>query len=104
MISLKICLIISLVSSLQIFDVFSSYSISIRRFARFELADCRLYFFRRDFRYSFFIILFLLGVVFSTVFVKSLVKLSKGIGDSFARSDAFAFCVLDFRDGGSLLC
>ena len=41
---------------------------------------------------------------FFTVFVKSLVELSKGIGDSFARSDAFTFCILDFRDEDSLLC
>ena len=38
------------------------------------------------------------GVVFSTVFIESLVELSKGIVDSFSRSDAFTFFVLYFRD------
>ena len=44
------------------FDVFGTYSIAVWRFACFEFADCALQFFRRDFRYSFVITLFLLRV------------------------------------------
>ena len=44
------------------------------------------------------------GVVFSTVFIKSFVEFSKGIGDSFSRGDAFTFFVLYFCDEDSLLC
>ena len=87
-----------------IFDVFGSYSISVWRLASFEFADCTLKFFRRDFRYSFVIFRFMFRVVFSTDFVESLVEFSKGIGDSFSRSDAFTFCVLYFCDEDSLLC
>ena len=43
-------------------------------------------------------------VVFPTVFIESLVEFSKGIGDSFSRSDAFTFFVLYFCDEDSLLC
>ena len=46
----------------------------------------------------------MLRVVFSTVFIESLVEISKGIGDSFSRSDAFTFFVLYFCDEDSLLC
>ena len=87
-----------------IFDVFGSYSFAVWRFACFEFADCALWFFWRDFRYSFVITHFMFWVVFFTVFVESFVEFSKGIGNSFSRGDAFTFFVLYFCDEDSLLC
>ena len=74
------------------------------RLASFELADCTLEFFRRDFRYSSVIFRFMFRVDFPTVFIESLVEFSKGIGDSFSRSDAFTFFVLYFCNEDSFLC
>ena len=98
MISLKSCLIISLVSSSQ--DLMSSAHIPSLSgdlpFLSLLIALCN----------SSVVIpsILLSSLVSCFVLVKSFVEFSKGIGNSFLRCDAFSFVVLYFCDEYSLLC